>query len=396
MPITRPIRSARSRIALGSGRWEGSRSSTIGPGPSAGDVDEEPGRPLDGVPRQRGVDAALEPMGGIGAEAVVPRLAHEVDGAEPRALEEYVPSRFRHRGVEPAHDPGERDRAPVVGDDEGGRTEVDLAFVEEREAFPRAGAPYPDASLQPVEVEGMEGLPELQHDVVRHIDDRRHGPHPASSQTFAHPEGSHRGGVEAPHHPADVAGAAFRGFQRNGKAIIDRGRHRIRRRPAGGKPVDRPDLARDPGDREAIAAIRGQAQLEDGVVKPQKLEDIRPRGRVRIELDDPVVLVAESELAHREQHSLRRRPPDLGAPDLDAARDPGAGAGRAPPASRPGHWERRTPPRPVRRTRDRQRRASTGPRWDAAGSPALPRPPRRRIRRGRRRAPRSPPRGLPA
>ena len=171
----------------------------------AGELDHELGREPGGVRREVGVDALLPAVRALGAKRVALGAPEDRAGLEVGGLEEDGGRLLGHLRVEPAHDPGEGDRALAVGDDEVGRVELAQVAVEARELLARPRAPDDDpAARERVEVEGVQRVPEREHDVVRHVDDVRDRAHPGSGEARLHP----RRRLADPHVPEEAAHVA--------------------------------------------------------------------------------------------------------------------------------------------------------------------------------------------
>ena len=82
---------------------------------------------------------------------------------------------------------------------------------------PHLDAPVADARV----VEGVEGLAQLQHDVVRHVDDGVDGPHACLGDPAPH-EKRRRDDGDAPDHAQDVPGAGVRVGDRKPDKAVDR------------------------------------------------------------------------------------------------------------------------------------------------------------------------------
>ena len=93
----------------------------------------------------------------------------------------------------------------------------------------------------------------------------------------------------------------------------------------------RPAAARSPGDAvdaEAIRAVGRDRDVEQRVVQAHEMGEGRAHRGLRVELDDPLVLVAQAHLTLRAEHAAALDAPDLRLLEHDAgAGDGGAGRG---------------------------------------------------------------------
>src|SRR5690606_12740270 len=85
---------------------------------------------------------------------------------------------------------------------------------------------------------------------------------------------------------------------------------------------------------EAVREVRGQLQGIDVLVEFERAADVRADLRVRVEHQEPGMLVRQAELARRAEHSVARHAAHLYRFDGEAARKPGTGQGA-------GHLEAR-------------------------------------------------------
>ena len=97
------------------------------------------------------------------------------------------------------------------------------------------------------------------------------------------------------------------------RALEGLGLRRLQRAEAG-----RGEVARDAGDARRVGAVRGQRDVDDGIVEPGEARVRRADRRVVGQLHDAVVVVAELELGGRAQHAVRLDAADdaLGERDL--------------------------------------------------------------------------------
>jgi hypothetical protein len=146
-----------------------------GVGPAAGELDEELHRAVGcGLGHER-VHAALEATGGLARELVTPGSAGDGDLVEAGGLDQDVRGARGDLGAGTAHDAGEPDGALVVGDDEVLGVERPGDVVERRQGLPRGRTTDAEPTPHGGEVVPVQGLPELEHDVVRDVDRQRDG-----------------------------------------------------------------------------------------------------------------------------------------------------------------------------------------------------------------------------
>ena len=151
--------------------------------------------------------------------------------------------------------------------------------------------------------------------------------------------------------PAEEGRAAVRILDpdrhRAGEAALDL-RHRERLQRADAR---RREVAGNAAHAHAVLAVGRDRHVEHRIVEPGIVGVGGADRRILGQLDDPVMIVAQLELARRAHHAARFDAADRR--DLQrhvAARDIGAGRAEHAEHARRGHWARRTRPGSARRS----------------------------------------------
>ena len=306
-------------------------------------LDEQVDRPLGGRSGQGRVHTALEALRRLGDEPVPARRPGDGGRVEVGRLDQYVGRRRVHLGGLPAHDPRDGERhVAAVGDEQVLGVQGAHDVVEGRQCLPRPGASDLDGAAQPGDVEGVQRLPQLEHDVVRHVDGERDRPHPHLGQAPLHPGGRRRGRVDAAHDPRDVAvtarAAPERGVvgQPHGiPAVVGPGRADRRRvtEAALGRALGMPVLPGEAAQGEAVTAVGCDVDLDDLVTEAEERDGvvagIEPCGGVGAEVvredDDAGVVLAEAELVLGADHPVGHPAVGLARRDGEVAREDGSG-----------------------------------------------------------------------
>ena len=202
-----------------------------------------------------------------------------------------------HLGLGATHDPGDGLGAAVgVADEQVARQQISLDVVERREGLSLVGEPdHETRTPQPIEVERVRRLPALEHHVVRDVDDVGDGTHAREREPALHPLGRR----------SDRNAHAARGEP--GRAIGSVHHHRDHVRVA--RDVDRRfrDIEREaemrgqvPGhadDRHRVGPVRCDREIEHHVVQPEDVAHIGTELGPRVQRENAVVLVAQSEFS---------------------------------------------------------------------------------------------------
>ncbi len=269
------------------------------------------------------IDAALEAVARLAVETEPARRLAHARRMEVGALEEHVLRPGVDLALGAAHHAGERHRASAIGDHEVRGLERPLLPVEGEQPLAGARRAHAHAAApQPIEIEGVERLAELEHHQVGDVHDVVDAALARGLEARRQP-GRRRRDAHAPHDARRVAVAAG--------AVLDLDAHvRGCRAPAlggrAGREQERPPeegahLARDPEQGGAVAAIGRDLEVEDGVAGPDHLGEGAPDRRRGVEHEDAGVVVAETELSRRANHPVRGDAADLRALDARAARE---------------------------------------------------------------------------
>src|SRR3989344_1082285 len=92
-----------------------------------------------------------------------------------------MPGGIGYGGVKAAHDAGQRQWLPIVGDQQTAWLDFDRIAIEQKQRFVFHGMSHMNRAMQFLEIEGMHGLPQLEHDIIGDID---HGMNAADAAAF--------------------------------------------------------------------------------------------------------------------------------------------------------------------------------------------------------------------
>ena len=254
-----------------------------------------------------------------------------------RRLDDDVRGLVVHAAGLAAHDTGEADdaRRPAgraVRDEQVLRVEGAVDAVERLQVLPRTRATHDDRADEAGGVVRVQRLPEVEHDVVRHVDREVDGPHARLLQPPLHPRRGRLGGAYPAHRHRDEPVAAGHAVER---LVVDLdgepagGRRQVGRR--GGAEVREVGagrvrvLAGDAAHGEAVAAVGRDVDLEHLLADAeQRLGVEARRGRLVGQSepgqhDDPVVVLTDAELACGADHPVGDVPVRLARGDREAA-----------------------------------------------------------------------------
>ncbi len=276
-----------------------------------GHIGEELHGPFGVLGDAVGVDAAFETGARLRAQLETLRRAGDAHPFEERRFEQDLRrgvGDLRRAATHDARD-GLR-RAGGIADEEILLAERAIHAVERRDVLTSFGQPHEDPpACQASEVEGMERLVPLEQHVVGDVHDVADRTHAGLYEPLRHPRRrrAHRHACD----PAQIPGAAVGCVDADRDVGADL---RVRGRMGVGD-VEREtevsgDLACHAHDAHRVRSVGGDRQVEDHVVQPEQLRHVRTGFRGAVEVDDPLVVVAEAELVGSEEHAVGGDAPD--------------------------------------------------------------------------------------
>ncbi len=151
---------------------------TLGRHDASPHLAHELGGPLQGMDHPVRVHSPLEPVGGLGAEPQALPGPADGPGIEIGALQQHPGGGPGDLRIEPPHDPGQGHGSLGIANQQGLVIKVPLDPVQGGEsAFAALGQAHHDfAAPEALEVEGVQGLAELQQHVVGDIHQVVDGP----------------------------------------------------------------------------------------------------------------------------------------------------------------------------------------------------------------------------
>ena len=282
-----------------------------------GELDQHPRRRAIGDRRELGIDALLEAVRRLRADAEPARRAQDRSAVEGRGLEHDLGGLVRDLGVGPAHDPGEPGRTLAMRDHERLAVERALLAVEGGQLLAVA---RPARNQRPPgkarEVVRVQRLPEIVRDVVGDVDDVRDRADADASQAGLQPE---RRGRD-PH-----ARERSRGEAGTERGIVDRDVHELARRAVADcvglalvertqtQVEDGGDVAGDTSHRQQVGSVRQDLEVEHDVTQRDARGERLTRRVALAEDQDAPVLVGDLELALGEDHAVGEQTSELGA-----------------------------------------------------------------------------------
>lgn len=273
--------------------------------------------PVRRDPREVGIDTALETLRGLRRQLVPPRGARNLGGAEVGSLQDHIRAVLIDLGGESTHHTSQGDRARAIGDHDVVGVEDALDVVQSFELLAGIRAANLDRTLDLVRVEGVQRLPELEHHVVGDVHCEAHRAHAALIEPADHVVGAGCARIDSGQRASREAVGAVSQVDRVLRAVG--GQLRDQRSGIGEfDPVGQGGFPGDPADRQAIATVRGDGDVEDRIVEAQYRPSVLPDLTVSQD-QDAVVLVVDPEFAPGTDHAVADVTVGLAGADLEAA-----------------------------------------------------------------------------
>ncbi|MCY1416514.1 hypothetical protein D9M71_320210 [compost metagenome] len=291
------------------------------------DFQQQAGRTLHGFTSQLEVDTTLEAVRGVGVQAIGTSLAGDCDGVEEGRFQEQVASLVTDATVLAPHHTGDGQGAVMVGDHQGVGAQGNFLAVQQNEFLALFCHAHANATVDFGEVEGVHGLTELEHHVVGDVDSSIDGANVGATQALDHPQRGRAGQVDIADHTTKVTRAGSRSGHFNRAYFVVGRRNSCDLRTGDRSGVERPHFASQAGQAQAVAAVRGQAQLDDHVIQAEVGTDVLSDRSVRFQFHQAVVVIADLQFRSRAQHAVGFDATQLGLLDLEVARQLGTDHG---------------------------------------------------------------------
>ena len=237
--------------------------------------------------------------------------------------------------MQAAHGPGHRDGPGGVRDHHVVGIEVAQHVIEGLQLLAGLGPADHDGPAEPVGVERVQRLAQLEHQVVGDVHGQGHAAQASPGQPDPHAQRRGRGRVEAAH-LAEHEPVARGGIPDAGRVDLAGHRGEVGGQVSLGRvgkthPVGRGQFPGHAADRERVAPVRGDRDVEHVVVEPGVRHEVPAQRGVRRQHQDAGMIVTEAELGGGADHPLRDVPVGLPGADLEPAGQPGPGQGQRHP-----------------------------------------------------------------
>ena len=143
---------------------------------------------------------------------------------------------------------------------------------------------------------------ELEHDIVRDVDESRNRALTRPFEAFLHPGGSLRLGVEAADDAPREAAAEVGRFDGDGQHFVRRRFYLHSFGKVQGSPRHGVQVASHANERERVAAVGREFDFDARVVKLRVLANVDADGSVVGENPNAAVIIVDAEFARRTEH----------------------------------------------------------------------------------------------
>ncbi|RMO19822.1 hypothetical protein ALQ47_05273 [Pseudomonas cichorii] len=287
---------------------------------TAGDFQQQASSTLHGFTGKLPVHTTLVTVRGIGVQAIGTSLAGHRNGVEESTFQEDIASLGGNAAVLATHDASDGQGALVVGNDQGVGTQADFLTVEQDQFLALLGHAHTNPAIDFGQIEGMQRLTQLQHDVVGDIDSCIDAAHVRTTQTLYHPQRSRTRQVDVANHTPQVTWAGSRCQQLDRTHFVMHGSHRRHVRTSDLGRIKRADFTSQTGNRQAVATVRCQVDFDAGIVQLQVNTNVLTHWRIGRQLHQAIVTLAQLKFGSGTQHAVGLDTAQLGLLDLEVAR----------------------------------------------------------------------------
>ena len=267
--------------------------------------------PVDAFRREGGIDAAFEPIARVGVDLEPPAGGGGDDRIPIGAFDEDLGGVLGAAGFLAAHNARDAFRPVFVGYGEHVRFKLIGAFVQCDDFGASVGPVNAQVALHLGDVENVQRTVQVVGEPVGHIHQRRDRAKADGAQAALEPVGG-RAILDA---PDNAAAENRRGGERvfvdghadrTGELALDLRRDLFDQlaKPARGK------IARHAPDAQRVGAVRGDGDFDHRVVEIGVVDIANAHRRVGGQVDDPVMILRDHQLAFRTEHSVRFDAPD--------------------------------------------------------------------------------------
>ena len=287
---------------------------------AAADFQDQLGRRLDAGFGGSRVDAALEAKAGVGFDAELAPGGRRADRIEQRRLDQDVDRTLPAGRRFAAHDATQRQHAVGVGDHADAIAQGIGFAVQRRQGLAGGGQPHHQVAGDGIGVEHVQRAAPVEGEIIGDVDQRRNRAKPRRQKFLLEPSRAFD-----VFHAADSAPDEMRAgirillaeIKRYADRTIEGALHRCRHQRLECPHARRLQVPGDAVNAEAIAAVGGDGDIDDGIAKTQRVGGGAAQWCVGFEFDDARMIVAELQLQRRTHHARRLNPPDLGLLEIE-------------------------------------------------------------------------------
>ena len=244
-------------------------------------------------------------------------LAGQGNGVEEGALQKQITRSAVDATVLAPHHASDGQGTLVIGNDQRIGTQADLLAIQQDQLLALFGHAHTNAAIDFGKIEGMQRLAQLEHDVVGDINGGIDTADVRTTQAFDHPQRRRARQIDVADHSAEItrAGLGRQHFHRT-CLIVGRG-DRMDCHLRNVSAIDGTDFTSQPRQRQAIATVGRQADLDGRVIQLQIITKIPTDRRICRQLHQTTVVVAHLQLGLRAQHAVGFDAAQLGLLDLE-------------------------------------------------------------------------------
>ncbi|MNJ39924.1 hypothetical protein D3C77_348060 [compost metagenome] len=262
-------------------------------GVATDDVQQQASGALHGFAGELRVDTTLVAVRSVGVQAIGTGLASDRNWLEEGAFKEDVARGGRNTTVLAPHDAGDSQGAGMVGDHQGIAAQCYFLTIKQDELLALLGHAYADATVDFGEIERMQRLAQFEHYIVGDVDGSINAADVSATQALNHPQRGRTRQVDVADDTTQVTRARSRRQDFDWAHFVMHGGNGGNLRTSDPLCVQGANFTGKASQRQAVATVRGQVDLDAGVVQVQVYANVFANRSVGSQLQQAVVLFAD-------------------------------------------------------------------------------------------------------
>nr|AMK07513.1 hypothetical protein [Klebsiella sp. T5-5] len=226
--------------------------------------------------------------------------------AEEGTLQQNVLRFVIHARVFTTENAAHCQRFLMVSDNQSIGIKLRFRAIQKNQRLPFMRHTYDNPAFNAVFVECMHRLTQFKQHIVGDVNHSIDRADTAAAQLFLHPQRSRCFNIDAFHYAAQIARACIRRINLNRQNIINSRRNRSDFRSIQRSFVEHGHIASNTNNTQAVGTVRRDADFDGVIVQLQVFTDVGTQRRISRQFDNAAMIVGNTQLGERTQHTFRR------------------------------------------------------------------------------------------